>query len=169
MSDRDPPVLATGPVVELRPLRAEDVVQLSAPEATGEFNRLDPVEPELVNGDIGRAVVVDRQGHVLGSVSWRQVLYGPNLGSRAWNIGINLLPHARGHGYGTEAQRLLAQHLLDTTDVDRVEASTDADNVAEQRALEKAGFTRDGVLRQAQFRAGTRHDLVLYSRLRTDP
>jgi RimJ/RimL family protein N-acetyltransferase len=42
-------------------------------------------------------------------------------------------------------------------------------NVAEQRALEKAGFTREGVNRQAQFRAGAYHDLVLYARLRSDP
>jgi len=35
------------------------------------------------------------------------------------------------------------------------------------RALEKAGFTREGVLRGAQFRAdGRHHDLVMFSRIR---
>jgi RimJ/RimL family protein N-acetyltransferase len=48
--------------------------------------------------------------------------------------------------------------------VERLEASTDVDNAAEQRALEGAGFTREGVLRSAQFRDGAFHDLVLYSR-----
>ena len=52
--------------------------------------------------------------------------------------------------------------------MERLEASTDVDNAAEQRALDKAGFTREGVLRSAQFRDGTFHDLVLYSRLRGD-
>jgi RimJ/RimL family protein N-acetyltransferase len=42
------------------------------------------------------------------------------------------------------------------------------DNQAEQRALEQAGFTREGVLRHAQFRDGGFHDMVLYSRLRDD-
>ena len=42
------------------------------------------------------------------------------------------------------------------------------DNLAEQRALERAGFTREGVLRHAQFRDGGFHDMVLYSRLRDD-
>ena len=37
------------------------------------------------------------------------------------------------------------------------------------RALEKAGFTREGVLRGAQFRRGEWHDLVSYARLRNDP
>ena len=72
----------------------------------------------------------------------------------------------RGLGYGTEAQRLLADYLFVNTEVNRVEASTDVQNFAEQRALEKAGFTRDGVLRGAQYRAGGWHDLAVYSILR---
>ena len=67
------------------------------------------------------------------------------------------------------AQRLLAEHLLATTPSHRVEASTDVENVAEQRALERAGFVREGILRGAQFRDGTWHDLVLFSLLRSDP
>ena len=42
------------------------------------------------------------------------------------------------------------------------------ENLAEQRALERAGFTREGGLRHAQFRDGEFRDLVLYSRLRGD-
>jgi RimJ/RimL family protein N-acetyltransferase len=51
----------------------------------------------------------------------------------------------------------------------RVEASTDIENAAEARALEKAGFRREGVVRGAQFRAGAYHDLVLFGKLRSDP
>ncbi|WP_220447863.1 GNAT family N-acetyltransferase [Nonomuraea diastatica] len=40
--------------------------------------------------------------------------------------------------------------------------------MAEQRALEKAGFTREGVLRGSGFRAGRWHDSVLYSMIRAD-
>jgi RimJ/RimL family protein N-acetyltransferase len=83
-----------------------------------------------------------------------------------WNIGINLIPEGRGQGFGPEAQRGLAERLFATTDANRVEAMTDVENNAEQRALEKAGFVREGVLRGAQFRAGAWHDLVVYSLLR---
>jgi RimJ/RimL family protein N-acetyltransferase len=116
-------------------------------------------------------MIVERvaDGRPLGTVSWHQVGYGPNDESRAWNIGIALMPDGRGQGYGPEAQRLLATELFATTDVDRIEASTDVENHAEQRALEKAGFVREGIQRGAQSRAGARHDLVTYSRLRTDP
>jgi RimJ/RimL family protein N-acetyltransferase len=84
-------------------------------------------------------------------------------------MGISLVPEARGHGHGSEAQRQLADYLFATTDANRVEASTDVENLAEQRSLEKAGFQREGVQRGAQFRAGEYHDLVVYSRLRDDP
>jgi hypothetical protein len=50
----------------------------------------------------------------------------------------------------------------------RVEADCDVTNVAEQRALEAAGFRREGVVRGAQFRAGRWHDLLMYSILRSD-
>ncbi|MFE9450159.1 GNAT family N-acetyltransferase [Streptomyces sp. NPDC006739] len=41
-------------------------------------------------------------------------------------------------------------------------------NIAEQRALEWAGFTREGILRGACFRAGAWHDMVMYSVLRAE-
>lgn len=105
----------------------------------------------------------------IGTVGWHKVRYGPNPESDAWNIGIELRPEARGQGFGTEAQRQLAAWLFANTPVNRVEASTDVENVAEQRSLEKAGYTREGIQRRAQFRAGAHHDLVTYSRLRGDP
>jgi RimJ/RimL family protein N-acetyltransferase len=83
-------------------------------------------------------------------------------------MGIELAPGARGHGYGVEAQALLARYLFEHTEANRVEAMTDIENVAEQRALEKAGFTREGVVRGSQFRAGAHHDLVCYSILRAE-
>lgn len=79
-----------------------------------------------------------------------------------------LLPSERGRGCGTEAQRLLAAHLFVTIDVQRVQAGTGVENMAEQRALEKAGFVREDVLRSAQFRGATYHDMVSHSRIRTD-
>jgi RimJ/RimL family protein N-acetyltransferase len=37
---------------------------------------------------------------------------------------------------------------------------------AEQRSLEKAGFTREGVLRGFEYRLGRRYDLATYGKLR---
>ena len=54
------------------------------------------------------------------------------------------------------------------TQVHRIEASTEITNTAEQRALERAGFTREGVLRGATFQGGRWHDAALYSMLRDE-
>ena len=96
------------------------------------------------------------------------MLYGPNLGSQALDIGISLRPFAQGRGHGSRAQRMLARYLFATTPVFRVQASTDVRNVPEQKALERAGFHREGVLRGAQWREGVWNDLVSYARLRED-
>ena len=111
-------------------------------------------------------LVVTLQDDPIGSVSYRSVMYGPNDASRAFSIGIHLVPEHRRQGLGSQAQALLAQYLFDTFSVQRIEAETDVDNVAEHKSLEKAGFTREGVLRQAQWRASQWHDLVKFSKLR---
>jgi RimJ/RimL family protein N-acetyltransferase len=107
-------------------------------------------------------------GAPIGTIGWHKVRYGPNPESDAWNIGIELRPEARGHGHGTDAQRQLAEWLFANTRLNRVEAQTDVENLAEQRSLEKAGFVREGIARGAQFRAGAYRDLVTYGRLRED-
>jgi RimJ/RimL family protein N-acetyltransferase len=122
--------------------------------------------PPGADHEHGRAMVEVRLAEgtwqPVGDLSWHGELYGPNLASRAVSIGIALHAGARGRGIGPVAQALLAA-ALHRAGVHRVEASTDVENLAEQRALERAGFRREGVLRGAQVRADGRHDLVLYS------
>jgi RimJ/RimL family protein N-acetyltransferase len=169
----DAPCMASGMTgsglrVELVPWDDERAVRVESEyDAWPEDEPRDPPPPML-----GRLIVdiVDAEGvrAYAGVVSWHLVTYGPNPGSHAWNIGIELAESARGHGVGTVAQRLLARWLLATTHVERIEASTDVTNVAEQKSLERAGFTREGVLRSAQKRADGRHDLYGYSILPAD-
>jgi ribosomal-protein-alanine N-acetyltransferase len=109
--------------------------------------------------------VVLADGTVAGIASWRaQDRGGPPGG--CYEIGLALLPEHRGRGLGTAAQRLLVDHLFRFTLAHRLEATTDADNIAEQKALERVGFTREGVLRGVGFRDGAWRDLVLYALLR---
>jgi RimJ/RimL family protein N-acetyltransferase len=104
---------------------------------------------------------------VLGSVTWRRHDTAP--ASHCWVLGIGLLPEARGHGYGTQAHRLVVRYLFAHTTVHRIEAGAEAGNIAEQKVLEKTGFTREGVMRGIRWRGGAWRDEVLYSILRTDP
>jgi RimJ/RimL family protein N-acetyltransferase len=122
----------------------------------------------LRNDHNGTLIIERIDTEPVGTVQWRAVHYGPPDDSRAWNIGIELRPTARGQGLGAEAQRLLADWLFATTNANRVEAQTDIENIPEQRSLEKAGYVREGVNRGTQFRGGAFHDLVIYGRLRND-
>jgi RimJ/RimL family protein N-acetyltransferase len=118
--------------------------------------------------DAGMLAVETSDGTLIGSVSWITVQHGPSAACRARNVGISLFAAHRGRGHGSTAQRQLADYLFATQLVERVEAETDVDNVAEQRALRTAGFSREGILRHAQFRAGEWRDVVIFSRLRGD-
>jgi RimJ/RimL family protein N-acetyltransferase len=106
--------------------------------------------------------VVAAAGEVAGEVSWRWQQWGPNAGSRCPMIGIWLHPAHRGADLGTQAQAELASLFFRHTTTYRIEAATDVENVVEQRALERAGFRRDGTLREAQWRDGVYHSCHLY-------
>jgi RimJ/RimL family protein N-acetyltransferase len=138
--------------------------------AQGDEFDVDPDErPNPPPPSIGRATVVDeRTGDFLGVVSWHQTGWGRTRACAAWNLGIRLLPAARGRRVGVAATALLTRHLFATTDLDRVEAATEVENRPAWRALEGAGFQREGVVRGAQLRGGVRRDMVLYGFLRSD-
>ena len=117
-------------------------------------------------GENGGVLMVVHGADRVGNVSWRKTPTGARC--YCWSLGIGLAPEFRGRGYGAAAQRLLVRYLFAHTQVNRIQAETEITNIAEQRALENAGFTREGVLRGAAFRAGRWHDLALYSMLRAE-
>jgi RimJ/RimL family protein N-acetyltransferase len=104
---------------------------------------------------------------IAGFVSWRSGSFDGR--TPYWEIGIALLPEYRGRGIGWRAQAELTAYLFEHTPVQRIQAATHPENVAEQKSLEKAGFRLEGVIRGCEFRAGKLRDGYLYSRLRSDP
>lgn len=161
------------PDVTLREPREEDMLvlqRLHDPDVTGEWDTFDDPAASMLNGrkyDGGGRTIVDGTA-ILGSVSYIRRPYGPNERSLCFTIGVVVLPEFRRCGVGSRAQSLLAEELFATSFANRIEADTDVENIAEQRALERAGFTREGIVRGAQWRRGEWRDLVLYARLRHD-
>jgi RimJ/RimL family protein N-acetyltransferase len=165
--------------VVLRPVTEEDLDHLERmfanPEAMGEFLwdgwhdtrvwRRRWEDNRLLGGDRYVLIVIAGEERA-GFVSWRPI--EPGTPFQYWEIGISLWPRSRGHGYGTEAQRQVVRYLFAHTRANRIQALTDVANLAEQRSLEKAGFTREGVLRGYAFRADRWHDEVIYSVLRSE-
>ncbi|MFC7546191.1 GNAT family N-acetyltransferase [Plantactinospora sp. GCM10030261] len=137
----------------------------SAGTATAEATEPDGGSAEPDGGSAEPGGPAD--GAAAGLVSWQPVLYGGV--AKHWEIGIVLLPEWRGRGIGWRAQAMLCDYLFSHTPAHRIAAGTQAENTAEQRSLEKAGFHLEGVLRACEFRAGQWRDGHLYSRLRTDP
>jgi ribosomal-protein-alanine N-acetyltransferase len=164
--------------VFLRPIEEADLDDLcrysTDPAAGGEFEWTGFKDPKEMrrrwetDGWLGAThgrLAVARAGAFAGDVSYKDRTEGAPKAA-IYEIGIALLPEHRGHGVGTTAQRLLVDYLFDTTPAHRLQAYTEVENIAEQRALEKVGFEREGVLRKVLFRAGAWRDSVLYALLR---
>ena len=84
------------------------------------------------------------------------------------SIGYWIANEARGRGVATRATRLLAEWAVTEGGVQRLELTTHPDNVASQRVAEKAGFSREGILRShTRFPEG-RRDSVIFSLLPAD-
>jgi RimJ/RimL family protein N-acetyltransferase len=79
-------------------------------------------------------------------------------------IGYFVLPHARRRGVATTIARLLAEHAF-ALGIERVAAYVNIDNTASERVVERAGFTREGVVRSMPKPDGRRVDKTLFSLL----
>ena len=79
-------------------------------------------------------------------------------------IGYWVLPRARRRGIGTRIARLLAEHAL-ALGVERVAAYVNVGNTPSERVLERAGFTREGVVRSMPIPGERRTDKTLFSLL----
>jgi len=86
-------------------------------------------------------------------------------------VGYWVGAEARGRGIATTATRTVARWAFEAvTALARLQLRADVQNVASNRVAEKAGFTREGVLRAQRFNArmGKRVDFVMWSLLREE-
>jgi RimJ/RimL family protein N-acetyltransferase len=87
--------------------------------------------------------------------------------SRA-ELGIWVVPAARGRGLARAALRLAAAWLFDRVRLVRLELLTEPDNEPMLRAAAAAGFLHEGVLRQYARRGKGRQDMAVLSLLPGD-
>lgn len=71
-----------------------------------------------------------------------------------------------GRGIMTEALDTFSAYLFETFEINRLYAGIFSSNPASARVLEKAGYTREGILRAHVTKNGELLDEYLYSRLR---
>ncbi|GIH04247.1 hypothetical protein Rhe02_23140 [Rhizocola hellebori] len=167
--------------ISLRPVAEEDLAMfrrfLTEPyliglDWTGFADAQQPARRFALDGYLGpdssRLMVhVEQEKVCAGFVGWTLRDFGGP--TKHWEIGIALLPQWRGLGIGWRAQAMLCDYLFTHTQLQRIQAGTHPENIAEQKSLVKAGFQLEGVIRACEFRDGRWCDGYLYSRLRDDP
>ena len=77
-----------------------------------------------------------------------------------------LVPSERKKGYATEATQLVVDYLFLSKEIARIQAIVDVRNIVAQRVLEKAGFQREGTVRDGYFNRGEWRSEYLYGILR---
>jgi len=91
---------------------------------------------------------------------------------QTWNkkceIGYDLHPDFWGHGYVSEAMKEVLSYCFNVLDLARVGAVTFPDNEASWKLLLKAGFEKEGLLRNYLYQGGQNHDAIMFSIIRKD-
>ena len=105
------------------------------------------------------AIVVD--GRAAGSIGLK---LGADVERISAELGYWLGAPYRGRGVMTEAIRAFTDAAFETFDLSRIFALPFAHNVASCRALEKAGFALEGVLRRSAIKEGQILDQRQYAR-----
>jgi RimJ/RimL family protein N-acetyltransferase len=168
------PVTLESRGVRLVPLALAHEAGLKAAAADGELWKLritsvpEPhetrgyIETALATGNrLAFAVTDAATGEVLGSTSYHDIV--PNL--KRVEIGYTwYAARCQRTHVNTTCKLLMLSHAFDTLDCNVVGWRTDNFNHASQRAIERLGARKDGVLRgHALRRDGTIRDTVIYS------
>ena len=114
------------------------------------------------NSTFAYAITVDDRA--IGSIgAFRQ----GNIHRQTAELGYYLAEKYWGRGIMTAAIRQLCDHIFRDTDILRIYAEPFAYNTGSRRALEKAGFSFEGVMKNNAVKNGKVLDMVLYSLTRT--
>ena len=106
------------------------------------------------------AFATEAEGRLVGSISVSRM---GNVHLRTGEMGYYIGQNYWNKGYGSSAARQIVQYVFDNTDIVRIFAEPYAYNSASCRALEKAGFTFEGLLRKNAFKNGKLVDMKMYA------
>ncbi|MEV4493181.1 GNAT family protein [Micromonospora coxensis] len=179
---RFPELTVSTPRTEVRPLRAADAKAvdevfadrqtqrwLPLVESAGQIEGLawctDLARQRRDSGDGDHYAVLRREDdRVVGCLWTRRT----DWGARLTEVSYAIAPHARGYGLAAEAVDALAIALILEHGFQRVELRVAPGNTASRRVAEKAGFSYEGLLRNAGFVRGARVDLEMWSLVTAD-
>ncbi len=130
-----------------------DKARLHLAEAAGRAARNEVLEWYLfANGDLCGAIRLNKIETLNRKVSI------------AYLLGADY----QGRGFATLCVRTFLRHCFDDLGMNRVELTCATDNLRSVGVAERAGFVREGVLRQAEWLDGKAVDHYVYGILRSD-
>ena len=130
------------------------------PEAGERFIReMMTLHPDMAGEWFQFAVVLRATGQLLGDCAAMPRADDP----RQCEIGFTIAGEHQGHGYATEAVRLLVNYLFTARSKHRITAYCDPRNAASVAVLERLAMRREGHLRQSTWAKGEWTDDVLYA------
>lgn len=103
-------------------------------------------------------------GELLGTCG----LFKCNTGWSSCSIGYELAQSSWGLGYMSEALQAVLVWGFDNMALVRIEAQVHPRNTPSIQLLERLGFVREGLLREAGFWLGQRHDLLHFGLLQQE-
>lgn len=93
-------------------------------------------------------------------------LHRPDWHVRRVELGYWCRKSAQGHGFVVEGGQALCRYAFEELHAVRVEAFTDAENLASRRVAERCGMTFEGTMRAtARWPDGSLRDVCAYARL----
>lgn len=123
------------------------------------------IRTHVETGDVVQMIICDTRGdRPLGSVYIRDIDRHHNKAEYGIFIGEE---SARGRGIGTATARLMLRYCFETEKLHRVYLRALSDNLAAIRSYEKAGFLREGVLREDVCIDGIYRDIVWMAAVNT--
>ena len=164
-------MLLEGKSVNLKIMEREDLPVLhewdNNPEFMGEY---EPLRQET-RTDLERTYdnLKDAQWFFVEKKDGTRIGYMAHfLAAGEIELGYFIVPSERSRGYVSEAIKIMVDYLFLSRDVVRIQAKADPENIASWKALEKAGFKREGVLRKTFYCRGKWRDDSMYSILREE-
>lgn len=169
------PVTLTDGRIRLQPMTLDHVAALKAAAADGELWNLRVTSvptPEDTQGYVERALAMDNrlpfvvvdlenENRIVGSTSYHDIVPAIDRVEIGWTWYAKSTQ--RSH-VNTCAKLLLLVHAFETLGAKVVGWRTDNYNFASQKAIERLGARKDGVIRHhALRRDGTVRDTVMYS------
>jgi RimJ/RimL family protein N-acetyltransferase len=110
-------------------------------------------------------LAIEVDGEAVGAVGF---VPGRDIERFSAEIGYWLGEELWGRGIATEALSLVTEHIFSRQNFLRLFALPFADNPASVRVLEKAGYTREALLRSSSVKYGVPKDQLLYARINTE-